>query len=599
MIIVGISALFHDSACAVVIDGRPVAAAHEERFTRRRYDRSMPVNAFRSCLLDAGIDISDVDCVAYYEDPVAKLSRQLWAGVANHASEPLLEFDWTAAGMPRLHGQSLAQLDAARPRREIRELLGFEGPVHTFTHHESHAASAFYCSGFREAALFTADAVGEWTTTSYGHADDSGLKLLEEVAFPHSLGLFYSALTSYLGFAVNSDEYKVMALASAGKPRFADRMRQMLRNGPGGGFELEPSYFSFDGSDRMFTPAVAELLGMPPREPESDMDAFHEDVAASMQTVLEEVLLDKLKHLHELTGSDSLVYAGGVALNCVANSRIRRDGPFRDLFVQPASGDSGGALGAALLCHHRLTGSFQPAPLLDARLGPRYDIRHVRDCLVRAGVPHRDFAGDEAGLLSATAELLAQGAVVGWYQGRMEYGPRALGARSIIADPRDARMRDHINALVKKREAFRPFAPAVPEERCAEFFERDLPAPFMLETAQVRHAAELPAITHVDGSARVQTVNRDVDPRFHGLLTEFGRRTGYPILLNTSFNMRGEPIVCDASDALACFVRCRIDVLVLEDLIILREDTPASWAIAEAAIPRHPPVSRSDSYTFF
>ncbi|MFC7591219.1 carbamoyltransferase [Nonomuraea antimicrobica] len=376
-------------------------------------------------------------------------------------------------------------------------------------------------------------------------------------------------------------------------------MRQMLRNGPGGGFELDLTYFSFGTSDHMYTPAVAELLGAPPRVPESAIDSLHEDIASSLQVVLEEVLLDKIRHLHDLTGADSLALAGGVALNCVANSRLRREGPFRNVFVQPASGDSGGALGAALLCHHRLTGAYEPEPLRDARLGPRYDVRHVHDALVRAGVPHRDFRGDEPGLLRLTAELIAEGAVVGWYQGPMEFGPRALGARSIIADPRDGRMRDHINALVKKREGFRPFAPAVPEERCAEFFDWDTPAPFMLETAQVRRAPELPAITHVDGSARLQTVSSETDARFHGLLTEFGRLTGFPILLNTSFNMRGEPIVCDPADALACFIRCGIDVLVLDELLIRREDVPASWAIAEAAIPRHPPVSRSDSYTFF
>lgn len=599
MIVAGISALFHDSACALVIDGEPVAGAHEERFTRRRYDRAMPVNAFRACLLDAGIGIGDIDHVAYYEDSRAKLARQLWMGLPGPSVSPMLEFDWTAAGMPRVYPESLVQLDASRPYREIRELLGYDGPVTAVTHHEAHAASAFYCSGFSEAALLTADAVGEWTTTSYGYADEEKLSLLDGVDFPDSLGLFYSAVTSYLGFAVNSDEYKVMALASAGKPRFADRLRTVITNLPGGGFRLDPAYFAFDGAARMYTGALCDLLGAEPRVPESEITAFHEDVASSLQIVLEEILLDKVRYLHDLTGADDLAYAGGVALNCVANSRIRRDGPFRDIFVQPASGDAGGALGAALLTHHRLCDTFPRRRLTDARLGPAYDTAHIRDSLDRSGVAYRDFGGDEPGLLRTTAELLADGAVVGWYQGRMEFGPRALGARSILADPRDATMRDHINALVKKREGFRPFAPAVPEERCAEFFDRDVPAPFMLETAQVRDGDRLPAITHVDGSARVQTVDGTVDPRFHGLLTAFGDLTGFPILLNTSFNMRGEPIVCDPADALVCFIRCRLDALVIEDLVIRRSDVPAAWSIAEAAPAPQPPSARTDSYTFF
>ncbi len=599
MIVVGISALFHDSACAITIDGVPVAPAHEERFTRRRHDRSMPVNAFRACLADAGLGIGDIDYVAYFEDPAAKLARQLWMGLPGAATSAWPEFEWTAGGWPRLHNESLVQLDAARPHREIRELLGYEGPIASASHHESHAASAFYCSGFSQAALLTADAVGEWATTSYGWADGSKLELVDDVRFPHSLGLFYSAITSYLGFSVNSDEYKVMALASAGIPRYADHLRRVIRDRPGGQFELDLSYFSFGSADRMYSPKVADLLQAPPREPESAITVFHEDVACSLQLVLEELLLSKVRYLHGLVGGDNLAYAGGVALNCVANSRIRRDGPYRELFVQPAAGDAGGALGAALLTHHRVTGTFSRKWRMDALLGPSYDVRHIQDCLDITGVAYQDFAGREGELLRATAGLLASGSVVGWFQGRMEFGPRALGARSILADPRAGQMRDHINSMVKKRESFRPFAPAVPEDRCAEFFERDLPAPFMLETAQVRDPHALPAITHVDGSARVQTVSRSADPRFCGLLEEFGRITGYPILLNTSFNIRGEPIVCDPTDALVCFIRCQLDVLVLGDLVIRREDVPAAWAIAEVARPFQPPSVRSDSYTFF
>ncbi len=599
MIVVGISALFHDSACAVVIDGVPVAAAHEERFTRRRYDRSMPINAFRACVADAGIGIGDIDYVAYFEDPAAKLARQLWMGLPDAATSTSPEFEWTAGGWPRLHHESLVQLDAARPHREIRDLLGYAGPIAAVSHHEAHAASAFYCSGFSAAALLTADAVGEWTTTSYGRADATKLELVDEVRFPHSLGLFYSALTSYLGFAVNSDEYKVMALGSAGTPKYADRLRQVIRDLPGGQFELDLSYFNFGSADRMYSPKISDLLQGRPREPESDISAYHLDVACSLQVVLEELLLTKVRYLHDLIGGDNLAYAGGVALNCVANSRIRREGPFKNVFVQPAAGDAGGALGAALLTHHRVTGTCTPEWNMNALLGPSYDTRRIRDCLDITEVPYQDFSGRETELFRTTAELLASGSVIGWFQGRMEFGPRALGARSILADPRDPDMRDRINSLVKMREGFRPFAPAVPENRCAEFFERDLPAPFMLETAQVRDGSALPAITHVDGSARLQTVSPSADPRFYGLLEEFGTITGYPILLNTSFNIRGEPIVCDPNDALISFLRCHLDVLVLGDLMIRREDVPDTWGIAGVARPFQPPSIRSDSYTFF
>ncbi|MCH6161602.1 carbamoyltransferase family protein [Streptomyces marispadix] len=587
MIILGISALYHDSACAVMADGQVVSAAQEERFSRRRFDPAMPVRAVRACLRDAGLSIADVDHVAYYERPERKLARQLWMGLPE---------------LPETSPSALFRLDADRPFRQIEELLGFTGPVTAVGHHEAHAASAFYQSGFATSALFTADAVGEWTTTSYGRGGPEGVELREEVAFPHSLGLFYSAVTSYLGFAVNSDEYKVMGLAPYGSPRYADRLARLVRDedGDGGGrFRLDLDYFDFSGRGPMYTERLAELLEEPAREPESEISRFHTDVASSLQEVLENVLLRKLRHLHRETGESRLGYAGGVALNCVANRRIREEGPFEEIFVQPAAGDSGGAIGAAAMVHHELTGEFAPRRLTDAKLGPPGATRGAPGWLRRAGVPYTDFTGDERALLERTADLLADGAVIGWYQGRMEFGPRALGARSILADPRDPGMRDRINALVKKREAFRPFAPAVVEERCAEFFELDGPSPFMLDTATVRQGAELPAITHVDGSARVQTVSSAQDRRFHGLLTAFAQRTGFPILLNTSFNMRGEPIVAQPADALVCFVRSDLDVLVLGDHMVLREDIPGHWAARlEELLPyRKPPISR-DVYSF-
>ncbi|MGA7410692.1 MAG: carbamoyltransferase [Bryobacteraceae bacterium] len=585
MIIVGVSALFHDAACAIVVDGRLVSAAQEERFTRRRFDESMPVYAFAHCLRQAGVSIHDIDCVAYYEEPQKKLERQLWMGLPQ---------------VPLASRQTLFRLDATRPFREIRNRLGYEGKVLTVGHHEAHAASAFYCSGVEEAALLTIDGVGEWATTTYGKGDEHGVHVLEEVRFPHSLGLLYATLTTYLGFQVNSDEYKVMGLAPYGQPTYLEKLRNLVEDQPGGQFRLDMKYFDFACTNKMFTPALADLLGIPARGPDDDISALHQNLASSLQLLLEEILLRKLKHLSDLTGSDNVCYAGGVALNCVSNARLMREGPFRNWFIQPAAGDAGSAVGAALWAHHRLTGGFERRRMRDVRLGPEYSDQYLRQMLRQGDAPYADYADRTSDLLSATASRLAQGKVVGWFQGRMEFGPRALGSRSILADPGDERMRDHINAMVKKREAFRPFAPAVVAERCSEFFELDRESPFMLETAQVRKNVSLPAVTHVDGSARVQTVDRDVDPRFHALLTEFGRLTGYPVLLNTSFNMRGEPIVCDPCDALSCFLRASLDVLVVGDIMVERQSIPPDWIQSVSRLtPSRAPAISSDAYTFF
>jgi carbamoyltransferase len=518
MIVAGVSALYHDSACAIVVDGSLVAAAQEERFTRRRFDEAMPVHAFAYCLREAGLRIQDVDCIAYYEEPTAKLARQLWMGLPQ---------------IPPVQREALFRLDAARPFRELSDRLGYAGNVATVSHHEAHAASAFYCSGFEEAALLVVDGVGEWATTSYGKGDRSGIHLLEEVRFPHSIGLLYATITSYLGFQVNSDEYKVLGLAPYGQPKYIGKLRKLAEDLPGGQFRLDLRYFEFGSGQKMFSPELVAFLGIEPRDPDEVIEPVHENLASSLQCLVEETLLHKLAHLSDLTQSDHVCYAGGVALNCAANARLVREGPFRKWFVQPAAGDAGGAVGAALCVHHRLTGSFIPRRLTDVRLGPAYDDEYLRRILQQGGVHHTDFSGRTAELLSTTARRLANGAVVGWFQGRMEFGPRALGSRSILADPRDERMRGQINSLVKKREQFRPFAPSVVAERCQEFFELIGESPFMLETTQVRKNVSLPAVTHVDGSARVQTVARDVDHRFHALLTEFGRLTGFPVLLNT------------------------------------------------------------------
>jgi carbamoyltransferase len=545
----------------VLIGGRLAAAAQEERFSRLKHDSSLPRQAFKWCLANAGVTIADVDCVAWYEDPVVKLGRQLWMGLPS---------------IPALSPPFLFKLDAARPARELRELLGWDGRVEFVPHHLAHAASAFDFSGWDDAAVLIVDAVGEWATTSYGRCASAGIELFEEVRFPHSLGLFYSAVTSYLGFDVNDAEYKVMGLAPYGQPSYARQVRQLIEVLPAGQFRLDLKYFDFLGGARMFSDELCALFGRPPRQPESDLDQFARDVARSTQEFLEEVLLAKAAWLHEQTHSPRLCMAGGVALNCVANGRILREGPFDELFVQPAASDAGAALGAATVAHRRLTGTSPRRRLEHVQLGPSYSTSDVRSMLTGSGVPFRVYT-DQAELVDDVAARLARGEVVGWFHGAMEFGPRALGSRSILADPRDPAMRDRVNRFVKKREAFRPFAPAVLREEAREHFDLDHDSPFMLETCQVRSSISLPAITHVDGSARPQTVDAATHPRFHALLSAFKRRTGCPILLNTSFNLRGEPIVCSPVDALLCFVRSDLDCLVLEDLLLDRRDVPPQW----------------------
>jgi carbamoyltransferase len=555
--VVGISAFFHESACCLLRDGRLVAAAEEERFSRVKHDPRLPAAAFRWCLRRGGIGIADVDCVAYYESPVKKLARQLWS---------------------RIPPRDLAWLDPGRPERAIREGLGYEGSLLTFDHHLSHAASAFFFSGFPEAAVLTVDGVGEWATTTYGRAGGLTIAPFEQVAFPHSLGLLYSTLTAYLGFAVNDGEYKVMGLAPYGEPRYAGEMRRLVSSAPGGQYRLALEYFDFLRGRRMYSAALPRLFGAPPRRPEEEIAPFHCDVARSLQTVLEEILLEKVRYLHGRTGLADLCLAGGVALNVVANGRILREGPFQRLFVQPAAGDAGGCLGAAALAHARLTGERPGGPLRHVYLGPSWTAGEVAELLAAAGLAAEDFRGREAALLDATAERLAAGRVVGWFQGAMELGPRALGARSLLADARHPGMRDRLNRLVKKREAFRPFAPSVLAAHAREHFALDHPSPFMLETCRVVSPLALPAVTHVDGSARPQTVDAADAPRFAALLEAFRRRTGCPVLVNTSFNVRGEPIVCSPVDALCSMGVSGIDALVLEDFLLDRPALPGNWA---------------------
>jgi carbamoyltransferase len=561
MNILGLSAFYHESTCCLLQDGVLVAAASEERFSRVKHDPGLPVEAFRYCLREGGIDVTDLDALAYYERPGEKLSRQLWAGVPEGSSA---DFAW---------------LDPGEPERAFRERLGFEGPIFTYPHHLSHAASAYFYSGFPEAAVLTVDGVGEWATTAYGRGEGAGLDLFEEVRFPHSLGLLYATLTAYLGFRVNSGEYKVMGLAPYGRPRLLDRLRQLIALGPGGSYTLDLRYFDFVRGRRMYSEALCDLLGAPARRPGEPITPFHQDLARSLQALLEEVLLEKARYLHARTGSPHLCLAGGVALNCVANARLLREGPFERLFIPPAAGDAGGGLGAAALAHRDLSGERpREEAMRYAFYGPRWRADPVASLVAGTGLPAEDFRDREAALLDAVVDRLVDRKVVGWFHGAMELGPRALGARSLLADPRDPEIRERLNRMIKKREAFRPFAPSVLLAHAAEHFDLDHPSPFMLETCQVIPTLDLPAITHVDGSARPQTVDPEDCPRFAALLAVFYRRTGCPILLNTSFNVADEPIVCTPADALFGLGTSGIDALVLEDFLFDRVALPAGWA---------------------
>lgn len=584
--IIGISCFFHDAACCLLKDGVLVAAAEEERFSRLKHDAGIPKGAFNYCLEEGKLTIDEIDCVVYYEEPAKKLARQIWMMLPGLPSEKKV----------------LARLDPRRSEREIRDVLGYDGPIQYVGHHQAHAASTFYYSGFKEAAILTVDGVGEWDTTSYGRGSGDDLEILETVEFPHSIGLLYSTITGYLGFEVNEGEYKVMGLAPYGKPRHADLIRKLIINEPGGQYRLDLRYFDFTSFQRMYSDEMLSLFGHPPREARTEILDFHKDLARSLQYVLEEILMDKLKYLHELTGVENLCMAGGVALNCVANGRIKREGPFKRMFVQPAAGDSGGALGAAAIAHKRLTNGKAESlsTFRHAYLGPAFSSEEVAAFIESTGLKALDYRNREAELLDSVAQRLAAGKIVGWFHGRMEFGPRALGARSILADPRGATTQDRINSIIKQRESFRPFAPAVLEDRAAAHFDLDHPSRYMLETCQVKSSIKLPAITHVDGSARVQTVDSEANPRFAKLLRAFERLTGCPILLNTSFNLNYEPIVCTPIDALICFIRSGLDVLVLEDYVIDRSAiSPASEVLLRKGAQARPDAITFKTYTLF
>jgi carbamoyltransferase len=603
--ILGLSAFYHDSAAALVVDGEIVAAAQEERFSRIKHDASFPVQAAGYCMSEAALKPGKLDYIVFYEKPFAKLDRLLETYLA-FAPRGLRSFCQAIPGWLK---------NKLRPAKKIQQCLpGCEHVPLLYTeHHESHAASAFFPSPFDTAAILTLDGVGEWSTTTLGIGRGNRLELTHHLEFPHSLGLLYSAFTAYCGFKVNSGEYKLMGLAPYGWPTYRELILERLIDlKEDGSFRLNMDYFQYCHGLTMTSTRFHRLFGGPPRQLETDLDQRHMDLAASIQAVTEEVILRLARSLHKQTGAKNLVLAGGVALNCVANGRLLREGPFADVWIQPAAGDAGGALGAALFVWHQLLGKPRDCAGGDRQqgsmLGPRYDNHTIRHVLESAEAGYQQFA-NEHDLMPHVADLLAQGKVVGWFQGRMEFGPRALGGRSILGDPRSPHMQSLMNRKIKFRESFRPFAPAVLREHAADWFDfpADKESPYMLLMANLRaehrvpltqeekrtlaHDPDLrkrvaiarstvPAITHVDFSARLQTVDRQRQPRFHTLLEAFYAQTECPMLVNTSFNVRGEPIVCTPADAYRCFLATDMDVLVMEDCVVEKDSLKHDRAAA-------------------
>ena len=589
--ILGISAFYHDSAACLVRDGEIVAAAQEERFTRKKGDASFPHHAVEYCLREAGVTAADLSCVGFYDKPLLKFERILetYLGVVPRGFRSFLKAGplWVKE---KLHME-----------REIRKGLGFTGEVLYAQHHESHAASAFFPSPFDEAAILTVDGVGEWATATMGFGQGNDFDLVREIRWPDSLGLLYSAFTYFTGFKVNSGEYKVMGLAPYGEPRYVDIiLRDLIDLRDDGSFTMNQQYFNYLSGLTMTNGGFDRLFDGPPRKPESRITRREMDLARSVQVVTEEVLLRMARTAHRETGSENLCMAGGVALNCVANGRILREGPFKRIWIQPAAGDAGGALGVAQLIWHRHFSkprSVTPGrdAMKGAYLGPEWSPEEIATILDRLGAVYRRL--DPPDKAPTVARLLADEKVVGWFNGRMEFGPRALGGRSILGDPRSPRMQKQMNLKVKFRESFRPFAPSVLRERVADWFELDEDSPYMLLVAPIRKErqipmtdeqaglfgidklnvprSDLPAVTHVDYSARVQTISADTNPEYHALVKAFEAITGCPVVVNTSFNVRGEPIVCTPEDAYRCFMRTHIDYLVLGPFLLAKDDQPA------------------------
>lgn len=598
MYILGISAFYHDSAACLVKDGDIIAAAQEERFTRKKHDPGFPANAIDYCLKEAGISVNDLNYVGLYDKPFIKFERILYT-TFSYAPLGIRTF---IKAMPGWLKQKLFT------RKVIQDELGYEGDILFTEHHEAHAASAYFPSPFEDSAILTVDGVGEWTTTSYGIGEGNNIEIISEIRFPHSVGLLYSAFTYYTGFKVNSGEYKVMGLAPYGKPIYAklifDNLIDLKEDGS---FRLNMRYFNYCAGLTMTNGRFNRLFGGPPRRPESKLTQRDMDIASSIQFVTEEIMLRMANHAHKETGKKNLCLAGGVALNCVANGKILREGHFENIWIQPAAGDAGGALGAALFIWHQYLDNKKElnCKKLDTAeidmdgsdlqhgsyLGPSFHDNEIESFLIANNIPFNRFAKED--IPKKVSELIAQENVIGWFQGRMEFGPRALGARSIIGDARSKEMQSTMNLKIKFRESFRPFAPSVLKEHVSDFFEIDRESPYMLLVAAVKRdkridisdndeltgidklsiaRSEIPAVTHVDYSARIQTINRDVNPLFYDTINEFYKETGCPVIINTSFNVRGEPVVCTPAEAFRCFMRTNMDYLIMGSYLLDKKE---------------------------
>jgi carbamoyltransferase len=586
--ILGLSAFYHDSAACLVKDGEIIAAAQEERFTRKKHDESFPEHAMAFCLDHAGIDRDAIDHVAFYDKPLLTFERLLETYI-DYAPRGFRSF---------IKAMPVWLTDKLWTRENIARMTGYDGKVLFTQHHESHAASAFYPSPFESAAILTMDGVGEWATSSVGVGKGSEIDIISELRFPHSVGLLYSAFTYFTGFKVNSGEYKLMGLAPYGEPVYVQTiLDNLLDLRDDGSLRLNMQYFDFASGLRMTNGAFADLFGGPERRPESEITQREMDLARSIQEVTEMVMLRMANHTHRETGETNLCLAGGVALNCVGNGKILRETPFKSIWIQPAAGDAGGAVGAALAVWHQYLGNERKVTktgrdsMSASYLGPAFSHEEVKSLLDSKEAVYQEL--NETELIKKAAQAIADGKVVGWFQGRMEFGPRALGNRSILGDPHSPEMQRQMNLKIKYRESFRPFAPAVAREKVGKYFEMDVESPYMLLVAPVSDSVRtnsngnseasgldklhvqrstIPAVTHVDLSARIQTVDRDDNPRFYDLIAEVGTLTGDPIVINTSFNVRGEPIVCTPEDAFRCFMRTEMDVLVLGDVLLGKAD---------------------------
>jgi len=572
----------------LVQDGRIVSAAQEERFTRKKHDFSFPKNAINYCLQDSGLKVKDLDFVAFYDKPFLKFERILMTYLT-YAPVGIWSF---IEAMPIWIKQKIWMKDF------IKKELGFEGKIIFPEHHESHAASAFFPSPFQEAAFLTIDGVGEWATTSYGVGKDNKIDILAEIHFPHSLGLLYSAFTYYTGFKVNSGEYKVMGLAPYGEPKYKEMiLSELMALKEDGSFKLNMKYFNYCAGLTMTNGRFDKLFGGPPRKPESLLTQRDMDLARSVQEVTEEVTLRVTRHIHKETGQKNLCLAGGVALNCVGNGKILREGPFANIWIQPSAGDAGGALGAALFVWYQY---LENGRITDDKkdfqhgsyLGPKFENSYIADFLKRKNIPYIEFSERE--IPEKIADLIADQKVIGWFQGRMEFGPRALGSRSIIGDARSPKMQEIMNLKTKFRESFRPFAPSVIKERVSDYFELDKESPYMLLVAPVKKEirremsaeeqklfgvdklnvvrSSIPAVTHIDYSARIQTVDKDDNPLYYRMIAKFDEKYGCPVIINTSFNVRGEPIVCTPDDAYLCFMRTNMDYLIMGNFLIEKKE---------------------------